>query len=48
MMNFDKMTDFLHHLVDEYGIPTVDCSINYKGEEVYRYYYGEGISDKSL
>ncbi len=44
-MNFDKMTDLLHHLVDDLHIPSVCMQIYHAGQPVYTHAYGspEGV-----
>jgi len=44
-MNFTKMTDFLNYLVNDYGIPSVDCCIHQNGQEIYRYAAGKAYDE---
>lgn len=39
-MDFSKLDSFLDLLVNEKGVPGVDCSIHMKGEEIYRHMAG--------
>ena len=39
-MEFQKVTGFVSHIEEIYGIPNFDCSIYYKHQEVFRYRHG--------
>lgn len=39
-MDFKKLTEYLDSLVDEKGIPSVDCIVCREHEEIYRHFYG--------
>ena len=44
-MNFNSMTQFLNHLTDEVGIPSVDCTVHKDGKEIYRHFGGYAYSE---
>lgn len=47
-MNFDKLTAYIDSLIQEYGIPAVDCKITKDHENVYRYMAGHADYEKGM
>ena len=43
-MDFTKLKDYMHVMVDKYNVPGVDCIVYKDHEQVFRYY--TGMSDR--
>ena len=39
-MNYNKLTDYLDHLEEQYGIPSGDCIVCRKHQVLYRHSFG--------